>query len=500
MKVVSPKQMAYFESMAIAEGSSDEEFMEEAGSGVALIVHEYVEKFLLDRHVILLCGKGNNGGDALVAGIHLLHLDYTVVAFMHQPPDLCSPLCQKAYDRFMREGGRLGKDLETEMNDHPNAIAVDGLFGTGFRGTVDDPYETTIELVNFTQIPVIAIDIPSGLEGETGKAEGPAIHAVETAFLGLPKTGFFLEKGWAHVGRLRFIDFGMPVEYIEQMTPDLMMLTVEMLLYSFPHIERSRHKYEAGYVVGLAGSPGYGGAAILSSWAALKSGAGIVRLLHPKDVLEELVVAPFELIKTACELSDTEEILNYLNSASAVFIGPGLGRSPDVLALLKGILPRIEKPTVLDADALYHLAQEWIQLPSQTVLTPHLGEMARLLHEERVETVSYEYLQKCHRFAEERGVTIVLKGAPTFILHPNDVIHVCPKGDPGMATAGAGDVLTGIIASFLAQGLSREDAASLGVFIHGLAGEHASDLYTPYCMTASDIITHLPDGFVMDEL
>lgn len=500
MKVVSPKQMAYFESMALAEGSSDEEFMEEAGSGVALVVHEYVEKFLLDRHVILLVGKGNNGGDALVAGIHLLHLDYTVVAFMHQPPDLCSPLCQKAYNRFLQDGGRLGKDLETEISDHPNSIAIDGLFGTGFRGTVDEPYETTIELVNFTQIPVIAVDIPSGLDGETGKAEGPAIHAVETAFLGLPKTGFFLEKGWEHVGRLRFIDFGLPVEYIEQMSPDLVMLSTEMLLYSFPHIERTRHKYQAGYVVGLAGSPGYSGAAILSSWAALKSGAGIVRLLHSEETTQELAASPFELIKTACQLSDVEAILAYLNAASSVFVGPGLGRSPEVQELLKAILPRIEKPAVLDADALYHLSKEWIPLSTPTVITPHLGEMARLLHEERVQTVSYEYLQKCQKFAEEKGVTVVLKGGPTFVIHPNDIIHVCPKGDPGMATAGAGDVLTGIIASFLAQGLSCEDAASLAVFIHGLAGEHASDLYTPYCMTASDIITHLPDGFVMDEL
>lgn len=500
MKIVSPKQMAYYESMAIGEGCSEQEFMEEAGSGVALCVHDYVEKFLLDRHVIILCGKGNNGGDALVAGIHLIHLDYDVVAYLHAPLENCSPLFQKSYERFIHEGGRIGRDLEADLNDHPNAIALDGLFGTGFRGKVDDPYETTIELINFSQIPVIAIDIPSGLEGETGIAEGPAIHAVETAFLGVPKTGFFVEKGWEHVGRLRYVDFGLPIDYIEQMDPDMVMLSSEMLLFSFPLIQRTRHKYDAGYVVGLAGSRGYGGAAILSSWAALKSGAGIVRLLYPQTIIEEMAGSPPELIKTPSDFNDINTLLHYLNSASAVFVGPGLGRSPEIRELLKKVLPAIDKPCVLDADALFHLSQESIALPDKCILTPHMGEMARLLHEDRPLTVSYPYLQRCQKYAEERNITLVLKGGPTFVMHPGEVIRVCPKGDPGMATAGSGDVLTGIIASFLAQGLSTHDAACLGVFIHGLAGEHASDLYTPYCMTASDIITHLPEGFVMDEL
>ncbi len=500
MKIVTPQQMAYYESIAIGEGHSDQEFMEEAGSGVALSVHEYVEKFLLDKHVILLCGKGNNGGDALVAGIHLIHLDYDVIAYLHEPVEHCSPLFQKAYERFIQEGGRIGRDLESDLEDHPNSIVVDGLFGTGFHGEIDDPYETTIELVNFAQVPVIAIDIPSGLNGETGAVESTAIHAVETAFLGLPKTGFFLESGWEHVGRLKYVDFGMPAEYLEQMEPDMELLSTEMLLYSFPTIHRTRHKYDAGYVVGLAGSRGYGGAALLSSWAALKSGAGIVRLLYPQSIVEELAGSPPELIKMPCDFGDINNLIYHLNSATAVFVGPGLGRSPEIRELLKKVLPAIEKPCVLDADALFHLSQENIRLPEKCVLTPHTGEMARLLHEDKPLTISRAYLQQCQRYAEELNVTLVLKGGPTFIFHPGEIMRVCSKGDPGMATAGAGDVLTGVIASLLAQGLTPHDAASLGAFVHGLAGEHASDLYTPYCMTASDIIAHFPEGFVMDEL
>ncbi len=252
--------------------------------------------------------------------------------------------------------------------------------------------------------------------------------------------------------------------------------------------------------MGLAGSKGYSGAAILSSWAALKSGAGIVRLLHDEKITEELLGSPYELIKTAYNPENIDSILNYLNTASAVFIGPGLVRTDEVRELLKKILPRITKPCVLDADALFHLSKESILLPQQCILTPHTGVMARLLGIDEAPPISYEYLQKCLRYAIDLNVTLVLKGGPTFVMQPGELIHVCAKGDPGMATAGAGDVLTGVITGLLAQGISTYDAACLGTFIHGLAGEHAADDNTPYCMTASDIVLHLPDGFILDEL
>ncbi len=250
----------------------------------------------------------------------------------------------------------------------------------------------------------------------------------------------------------------------------------------------------------MAGSQGYSGAAILSSWAALKGGAGIVRLLYPYQMSYELVNAPYELIKTASDFHDPETLLNHMNAATSVFVGPGLGRSAEVGELLRKIVPDIEKPVVLDADALYHYAEEPYSLPGRCIMTPHRGEMARLLHEPPPKVISREYLQRCQQFVEEKGVTLVLKGGPTFILHPGQVIHICSKGDPGMATAGSGDVLTGLIAALLAQGLSTHDAACLGVFIHGVAGEHAADLLTPYCMTATDIIAHFPEGFVMEEI
>lgn len=494
MKVVSSKQMSHIESLAYRDGASEVDFMEEAGSGVALIVHDYAERLQINRYVILLCGKGNNAGDAYVAGIHLLHLEYDVFALQLAPIQECSQLCKDNYHRFLEEGGRV-KDVNTadDIFFPPYGIIVDGIFGTGFHGTVPEPYATAITLANQSKLPIIAVDIPSGLNGETGAVEGAAIVASETAFLGLPKTGFFLKKGWNHVGKLRYIDFGLSSEYINESDSDFLMLNAEMLKPTLPPLVRNRHKYQAGYVVGLAGSPAMPGAAILSSWSTLKAGAGITRLLYPSGMETELSNSPLELIKMAYHPDEIDIIIENLNKASAVFVGPGLGRTEGVKTILRKVLPKITKPCVIDADALFFLSEEEVDLPEHVILTPHIGEFARLIKSE-VKEVDKEFLQVCQNFAENRRVTLVLKGGPTFIFHPDEEIRVNPVGDPGMATAGSGDVLTGLIAGLLAQGMTTLDAASLGVFVHGLAGEHAAIELTSYSMMATDILFYIPEG------
>ena len=250
MKAVTPEQMAELEAEAYRAGASDSDFMEEAGSGVALVVHDFVEKYNLDRQVLLLCGKGNNAGDAYVSGIHLLHLDYQVFALQIAPLEECSPLCRQNYERFMQEGGRVA----ISFSEYPvSGVIVDGIFGTGFRGKAEAEYAACIDLANQTKLPIISVDIPSGINGQTGAAEGSAIEAAETAFLGLPKTGFFLGDGWNHVGRLHYVDFGLSKELIDECATELIMLTGDMLAPLLPPIKRNRHKYEAGYVVALAG-------------------------------------------------------------------------------------------------------------------------------------------------------------------------------------------------------------------------------------------------------
>lgn len=496
MKVVSPQQMTEIESQAYRAGSSESDFMEEAGSGVALVAHDYVERNGLDRPVIMLCGKGNNAGDAYVAGVHLLHLEYEVIAYQLFPIEECSPLCRQQQFAFLNEGGRVRDVFSAKEIVFPSSgIIVDGIFGTGFRGVVEEPIASIIQAANQTRLPIIAVDIPSGLDGETGEVRGVAIIASATAFLGLPKTGFFLRDGWNHVGTITYVNFGLPKELVENATADFIMLSPRILQPLLPRIMHNRHKYQAGHVVCLAGSHAMPGASMLSSLAALCSGAGIVHLLYSEDMAADIVAAPYELLKIPYKASIPKPIVDLMNSANATLVGPGLGNTPETHQLLSKVLPQLIKPCVLDADALNIIAEDpSIKLPPQSILTPHIGEMKRLLHITEA-TLTMEFLLRCQAFATDKNITLVLKGGPSFIFHPRETILVSSRGDPGMATAGSGDVLSGLLASLLAQGMSPFDAAALGVYIHGVAGENAAEELTSYCMTASDIISYLPDAF-----
>lgn len=496
--------MSYLEMEAYRDGASETDFMEEAGSGVALVVHDFIERYGIGRHIALLCGKGHNAGDAYVAGIHLLHLEYSVQAFQITPLAEASDLTRKNAQRFVTDGGTLIEvNTEEDLNFPEQGLILDGIFGTGFRGEVKEPFSWVIQAANDSGLMIIAIDIPSGLDGDTGIASATTIKATETAYLGLPKLGFFLNEGWDCVGYLRYVDFGLPQEYIEEIAEDFVLLTPDILVSMLPKIVRTRNKYEAGLVVGLAGSPGMPGAALLASTAALRGGAGIVKLLHPLEMQHELGSVPLELVKMAydpthSEKTLSEEILSRLNAASAVFIGPGLGKSKPTRDLLKKIIPKLKVPSVLDADALDIIAEEEIEIPKNAVLTPHRGELSKLLNLPKEDKISLEFLKICQAWVEEKGVTLVIKGGPSFILHPHATIHVSAAGDPGMATAGTGDVLTGLIASLLAQKCEPFDAARLGVYLHGLAGEHAAQEKTSFCLIASDLIDQFPAAFAFE--
>jgi NAD(P)H-hydrate epimerase len=494
MKVVSSKEMAEIESQAYSEGASESEFMEEAGSGVALVAHDYVERHDLARQAVLLCAKGNNSGDAYVAGVDLLHLDYDVTALQITPIEEASQLCKQNYARFIHEGGVVKEISKSEEIVIPlNGIVIDAIFGTGFHGELKDPFASIMQAINDSRIPIISVDIPSGLNGETGEAAKHAIRATETAFLGLPKKGFFLQNGWDHIGKLRYVDFGLDEKYIDNFQAEVIMLTTDMLKPKLPPLVASRHKYQAGYVVGVAGSPGMPGAALLASWSAIASGAGMIRLMHPPGMEAELSGSTYEVIKTP--YTTVDEILVQMKKASALFVGPGIGTDDKAAEMLKELLKRTEIPCVLDADALTIIGRENLTLPKQAILTPHRGEMGRLLGEKPPETVDLAYLHKCRDYAAEKGVTLILKGGPSFVLQKDQPIYVNSIGDPGMATAGCGDVLTGLLASLLAQGVSPLDAANLGIYIHAFAGECAADFETSYCMTASNVVEHFPDAF-----
>lgn len=488
MKIVTPKEMARIESLAYAAGYKDTDFMNCAGEGVAKVANQLISDCSLGKKILLLCGKGNNSGDAYVAGTYLYSIGYHVDALQLIDIKSCSPLCQREHKRFLEKGGKVIHNL-SGLDQYD--LIIDGLFGTGFHGKIQEPYSQIIETVNNSEIPILSVDIPSGLNGETGEVNGPAIKASVTVYLGLPKTGFFLNEGWNHVGTLRFVDFGLPESFIEQADSHLEMIVPQRI--HLPKMDANRHKYQAGLVVGLAGSPGMPGAAILSSLASLRSGAGIVRLLHPEGMQHELSNSPYELIRIPYESS--LQVIEHMNKAQCTFIGPGLGRGKNVLQLTKDLLDHVQVPIVIDADALHLIAQENLSIPKNAVLTPHTGECARLLGNENSSIPNEKLLFQCQHYVEEHKTTLVLKGGPTFIFHPNEKMLVCPRGTPGLATAGSGDVLTGVIAAFASQGLTPYEAAITGVYLHAAAGEHAAIAETPYGMIASDIIDYLAQAF-----
>ena len=474
-KIVKASEMARIEKESIEEGASDEAYMLKVGEGVADRVEQFVLEKELKKRVILLVGKGNNGGDAFVAGTFLLHRGFHVEAFMIAPMSECRPLCQKH-----------GKAFQGKIQEHfsPEGVLVDGLFGTGFQGAVEGKLKEVILQANGSRVPILSIDIPSGINGDSGVGEC-AINATETITLGMAKLGLLIGKGYNHLGKLSLVDFGMEKAYQARANGEGFLLNNEVLSSLLPQLERTRHKYQAGYVIALAGSPGMPGAAMLSCLAALRAGAGIVRLFHPKGMEEELAPSPYELIRTPFEWGDLSEVLEEGKRAKACLVGPGVGKGEGMHTFLQLAISKLNLPTVVDADALYHLKV----FPKEAILTPHQKEMERLLGKESLD------FEACQAFAEQNGVTIILKGAPTWIFHPQKEPLVIARGDPGMATAGTGDVLTGIVAALLAQGLRGREAAALATYLHAFAGEIAARKRTSYNMIASDVIEALPEAF-----
>lgn len=461
IKVVSTDEMARIE-----KGGDHEAYMEMAGRRVAEAVIAYIERHELPKQVTLLIGKGNNGGDAYAAGLWLIDEGYQVRAFA--PFDQKSDLNQKFRAKFQKKRGSFTEALE--------GVLIDGLLGTGFKGKLDPKMNELIKEANESELPIIAIDIPSGLNGTSGEVGVRAIIASETVALGMAKIGFFIHQGWNYVGKIHVADFGLPDEKIA---------AAEAIAYlpqklELPKMLRVRHKYEAGYVVGYAGSKDFVGAAKMAGYAALKAGAGIVRIFH-KD---EIGQAPLELI---CSRWNAKDWILALKKANAVFVGPGLGNSQK---WLQKHLQEIKQPCVIDADAL----QCGIEYPEMAVLTPHRGEMLRLLGLKKA-LKDEDLFSKVIRFCNQKKLYVILKGAPTFVFGPNHKPVIIPRGDPGMASAGMGDVLTGIVVALLAEGCGPYESAILGAALHAIAGELAAEELTSYSVTASDLFTYLPDAF-----
>lgn len=463
--VVTSDEMHRLDTLAIQAGCKEEAFIETVGKKASSLISA--------KSVLLLVGKGNKGADCFATGVELLKRGVAARAITLYPEAECSEMNRLFHRRFTEKGGQVQRFKES-IGDAD--LIVDGLLGTGFRGQVEGEMALLIALALQSHKPILAIDIPSGLDGTTGEVKGVAVVADETVALGAYKTGFFLRDGWNHVGKLHLVDFGIPPAIYKQAHTIARVPKDEFFAPLLPKPKRNRHKYDAGYVVGFSGSTLFRGAPKLAGLAALRSGAGIVRIFHRGDIGD----APMELITERFSMRAWKrEILR----ARALFLGPGLGASKEVKRLIKH-LPNV--PVVVDADAI----QEGISYPPNAVITPHRGEVLRLFGIAK-DTQEEDLLARCQKWVQKTEVILVLKGAPTYIFTANEPPVIIPRGSPGMAKAGTGDVLTGMIAALLAQRLPPLQAAILGVSLHARAGEVASMSRTDYGVIASDLIEEI---------
>ncbi len=490
-KVVSAKQMAAMEAKSIEDGFSSKKYMETAGKNLADFVAAYLLENDFKKKVTLLIGKGNNGGDAYVLGMHLIEKDIEVEAYALFPSEHCSALNQEMQQRYVAKGGEYHRSFEHMHLS--SGVVVDALLGTGFSPPVSEPILSVIEKANASSIPMLSIDIPSGLCGDTGEVNPIAIKADVTMFLGLPKIGFFLRDGMDHIGRLQSIDFGLDSSYIANEKPVAHILDEIAMKACLPDIKRSRHKYEAGYVLGITGSKGMMGAAKLSSLAALRTGCGIVRLFYPKDADINETLAP-EILTSTIEEENISHFLEEEKRASSIYIGPGMGKSESSISFVKKIFQATLLPVLIDADGLFALKDDIGSHNGPLVLTPHKKELANLL-DVSIKDLDADLITLCQGYVEKSMAMLVVKGAATFIFAPLKIPLIIYRGDPGMATAGSGDVLTGMIASFIAQKIGCYASAALGCFLHSLSGEIAAQKNTSYDVIASDLIENIGQAF-----
>ena len=450
MKAVTTEQMRELDRRTIAAGTPVEELMERAGFAVAKAAIEFLKQ-RNSRSVLLFAGKGNNGGDALVAARHLAAAG-------------CAPTLV-LLERHARETGVVVVEWPCEL---PAAdVIVDGLLGTGLKGDVREPYASAIRFINESNAAVIAVDVPSGLGTAT------CVRADVTVTMGLPKIDLLKQPDF--VGRIEVADIGVG----NDVDTDVEMITSADI--KLPARRRSAHKGDFGHLLIVAGSEGYTGAPVLCAHAAARAGAGLVTLAVPKEI--------YSIVASQCPPEVMPRTLESLPEHDALAIGPGMGQKPEAQKLIWRLLSSSTVPTVVDADALNALAQApeaLKKLPGPLVLTPHPGEMKRLIGKPVVDR-----WEVARQFVEEFGHVLVLKGAGTVVTEKSGKLWINSTGNPGMAKGGMGDALTGIIGALLAQRMPALDAARAGVFWHGLAGDLAAAKLGERSMLATDLIEAL---------
>lgn len=509
MKVVTAEQMRAIDRKAIeGYGIPGLVLMENAGIRTVEIIEEYLED-PKNKHVIVLAGRGNNGGDGFVIARHMLNAGVEVSTFLLGQPEDLTPDAGVNYRILERMQAPLFI-LQTEEDLNRLTLlllsadlVVDALYGVGFKGTLPEFESQLVQMVNWSRLPVVAVDIPSGVEADTGKVHGEAIQAAHTVTFGLPKVGLLMEPGKSYTGTLTVADISLPSQLLSDPALKMNLITDDMVRPLLKARSPESHKGTYGHALVIGGSVGMTGAVMMAGYAGLRMGAGLVTVALP-DSLQSIVEAGMVEIMTL-PLAETSQgaiareavsaIQNLLGTVSVCAIGPGMSRYDEAISVVKAVLEHSGIPIVIDADGLNAVASDVSILKDRQipiVLTPHPGEMARLTGKS-IEDIQADRVETARAFAMQWGVTLVLKGNRTIVAAPSGEIYINLSGNPGMATAGSGDVLCGMITGLIAQGLRVHHAAMAAVYLHGLAGDHAQKLKGQRGLIAGDLIQAIPE-------
>jgi ADP-dependent NAD(P)H-hydrate dehydratase / NAD(P)H-hydrate epimerase len=493
-RVISAAEVRALDAASAGYGMPVSSLMENAGAYLAQVAQRLVSA---TGRLFYLCGPGNNGGDGLVAARHSAQHGRKVLV------ELVGTLEQLQGDALRNctalQAVGIGPAPITE-SPGPGDVIVDCLFGTGLSRPADGAAAKAIDRINAWRAAgatVLAADVPSGLAADTGQTVGPAVRADATVTFGFLKRGLVLQPGAALAGDVHIADVGIPRACLGVLSePGVYELEAADVLERLPAREAHGHKGTYGHVLVVGGGPGHTGAAALAAIGALRGGAGLVTVAARPEQLAEISRHAPEIMGVALPglgplgLSDVNALMDALDGKDALVFGPGLWRGEETGRLLGTLLEDAPCPTVLDADGLNVLVGHLDLLQkakAELLLTPHPGEFARLVGKSPAD-VNLDRLGNARAFALQHQLVLALKGSRTVVARDDGALFVCPTGNPGMATGGTGDVLAGLCGALIAQGLSADDAALVGVWVHGRAGDLAAQTTGRLGLLASDVL------------
>ena len=508
MKLATAEIMRKLDRKAIEEfGIPGLVLMENAARGTVNAMYRHFPDFQTKR-VGILAGRGNNGGDAFAVARYLINRSIACQVYLLAAKEEVKGDAADNLEILLRMGGEVVEILNKEAWEATkekiaaNDFLVDGILGTGLKGPVKGFFHDLIEQINSLNRPVVSIDIPSGLDSDSGQILGTCIRAKITATFGLAKRGLLVQPGAQYCGKLVLVDISLPRSAVAmEKIQDYLIEGTDFLPY-LPPRDPNAHKGAFGHLLVLSGSPGKTGAAAMVCEAAVRVGTGLVTLGIPESLnaimeikLTEAMTEPLpETRDKTISLEAEGRIAELCSRKNALAIGPGLSLNPETAQLIRRIVCGAQLPVVVDADGLSAFTGQMDLVGKKgasLIFTPHPGEMARLLGI-TVQEVQQNRIEVARKFARETGMILVLKGARSLVASPEGDVFINPTGNPGMASGGMGDVLTGMVGGFLAQGFPPLEAAKLGVYLHGLVGDFVAHKKGERGMSATDLIEETP--------